>query len=113
MRRCLVLALVVLAGALLTHAPAALAAPGDLDPTFGSGGEVVTPLDQGGVFDDVAFQPDGKVIAVGYAGISGPHEFLVARYLPDGALDPSFGSGGVVTTGFGADGGEAIGVVLQ
>jgi uncharacterized delta-60 repeat protein len=70
---------------------------GTLDPSFGSGGKVTTDLLG---FDDQAFalarQPDGKLVAAGEAGA----DFALARYNPDGTLDPSFGSGGVVTTDF-------------
>ena len=73
------------------------AAPGDLDPTFGSGGKVTT--DFGG--DDQAFalalQPDGKIVAAG----SSTQNFALARYNADGSLDATFGSGGKVTTNFG------------
>ncbi len=48
--------------------------------------------------DDVAraalIQPDGKVVAVG----SSDGRFALARYLPSGALDSSFGDHGLVTT---------------
>ncbi len=41
---------------------AALAAPGDLDPSFGSGGNVTTDLGgNGGAGVDVVVQPDGKI----------------------------------------------------
>lgn len=42
----------------------------------------------------------------GICGIDGRDHFALARYLPDGSLDPSFGEGGVVTTAvsFGAKG---------
>ena len=79
------------------------AAPGDLDPSFGSGGMVTT--DFSGAFDkveDLAIQPDGKIIAVGLAdNFPNTGDFGLARYNPDGSLDLSFGSGGIVTTDFG------------
>jgi uncharacterized delta-60 repeat protein len=71
---------------------------GSLDPTFGSGGTVLTsfgmPLSAAA---DVVVQPDGKIVAVGIAGL----DFAVARYNADGALDSTFGTGGLVTTDFG------------
>ena len=66
---------------------------GTLDPAFGSGGRVVTTFDQGTAAEAVAVQPDGKLVVGG-----GEARFLVARYLSDGTLDPTFGSGGSVTT---------------
>ncbi|MBI3345430.1 MAG: hypothetical protein HY028_11360 [Gammaproteobacteria bacterium] len=78
----------------------AYAAPGDLDPSFGNGGKVVTNFF--GSSDEanaVALQPDGKIVVVGENGT----DFLVARYNADGSLDSSFGTGGRVTTDFGAE----------
>jgi len=75
------------------------AAVGDLDPTFGTGGKVVT--DFGGEFDratTVGVQPDGKIVAGGFTLSS--NNFALARYNVDGGLDSSFGSGGKVTTDF-------------
>jgi uncharacterized delta-60 repeat protein len=66
---------------------------GDLDPSFGSGG-VVTGNDTSSSINALAVQSDGKVVAAGY-GIGG---LLLARYLPDGAPDPSFGDGGAIET---------------
>ncbi len=84
-------------------------ANGTLDGGFGSGGTVLT--DFGTFLDaasDVAVQPDGKIVA---AGISGG-DFALARYNSDGSLDPSFGSGGKVTTDFGSFD-QANAVVVQ
>jgi uncharacterized delta-60 repeat protein len=89
--------------------PPANAAAGDLDPTFGAGGKVVSSFGPG--FDAasaVAVQPDGRVVIAGSA-FNG--DFLVARYLSNGSLDPSFGTGGLVTTDFGgSDGAVAVSV---
>jgi uncharacterized delta-60 repeat protein len=78
---------------------------GDRDPTFGTNGLVTTDI--GGDNDegqDVALQPDGKIVLAGYSlfveGGVGVTKFAVARYLPDGGLDPGFGNGGVVLTPF-------------
>ncbi len=73
---------------------------GFLDTSFGSAGKVVTEqLGSGGCIEDLALQPDGKIIAVGAS--SG--QLAVARYLPNGALDPSFGNRGITTTDLGGD----------
>lgn len=79
---------------------------GTLDPTFGSGGKVTT--DFSGGFDlanGIAVQPNGKIVLSGWAqNISGKFDFGLARYNPNGSLDPTFGSAGMVTTDFfGAD----------
>ncbi len=65
---------------------------GTLDTTFGTGGRVFT--DFGDNYDqalDVAIQPDGKILAVGRANESA---IGLARYLPSGALDATFGNQG-------------------
>jgi uncharacterized delta-60 repeat protein len=72
---------------------------GVLDPSFGTGGVVVTdPAAVPGVtfvFDAVA-QPDGAIVVGGFT-IGGPASggFLARFNAADGGLDPSFGSGGV------------------
>src|SRR5439155_4504995 len=74
----------------------ALAAPGDLDPSFGSGGVVQGPL---GFAYGVSLQRDGKIVVAGSP--SGASSFQVVRYQTDGTMDSSFGVGGVATTDFG------------
>src|ERR1044072_829981 len=75
--------------------------PGELDVSFGTGGTVLTPIgvdnDEVG---DVARQRDGKIVVAGHTWEAGSNAFAVARYLRDGALDPSFGGDGVVITPF-------------
>jgi uncharacterized delta-60 repeat protein len=75
-------------------------ASGTLDSSFGSGGKVVTKIASGDEwFNAVALQPDGKIIAAGYAGgiyYPGQSEIVVARYTTDGRLDTD------PMTGFGA-----------
>jgi uncharacterized delta-60 repeat protein len=77
--------------ALLVLGPAA-AAPGDLDPTFGADGIVQTDVGSGA--NDLVLQPDGKIVLVGSPPYGG--NMTLARYLPDGSLDQTFGAGGIV-----------------
>jgi uncharacterized delta-60 repeat protein len=47
----------------------------------------------------MAIQPDGRVLVAGrHTSAAGDTDFLVARHLPDGGLDPTFGDGGAVVT---------------
>lgn len=77
--------------------------PGAFDPSFGSGGTVVTTagLSYPSISASV-LQPDGKIVLVGHCSDSedisqpNPPQVLVARLTTDGSLDPSFGAGGVV-----------------
>ncbi len=77
---------------------------GSPDPTFGSGGKVVTVFAtfSGRAFaDTVIIQPDGKIVAAGGDfGDSEGYAFdvLLARYNADGSLDPTFGTGGKIIT---------------
>ncbi|MFG2029660.1 calcium-binding protein [Streptomyces sp. NPDC048825] len=90
----------------------ALAAPGDLDPDFGTGGTVTTDFDGGNDQGHaVAVQDDGKIIAAGGGGISG--DFALARYDTEGNLDTTFGGDGTVTTDFAGGNDQAFGVVVQ
>ncbi len=80
------------------------AAAGDLDSTFGVGGQVTTDLKGStDLANAVAIQADGKLVVVGQTyqnnDFSG-EDFVVARYNPDGTLDRTFGSRGRVRTDF-------------
>ncbi|MCG7208754.1 calcium-binding protein [Streptomyces arenae] len=78
----------------------AVAAPGDLDTAFGGNGRVVTDFGGDDSANDVAVQPDGKIVSVGSAADSSVPEsdFAVTRHNPDGTLDTGFGGDGKVTT---------------
>ena len=81
----------------------ALAVPGKLDPTFGSGGKVVTAIDDGATAQAVARQRDGKLVVAGFVVQYGSSsDFEVARYTTRGRLDRRFGHSGKVATDFGA-----------
>jgi uncharacterized delta-60 repeat protein len=89
---------------------------GTLDPTFGTGGKVTTDI-SGDVLGnaDVAnalVVQDGKLVAAGFA-FPGTFDFALARYRPNGALDPTFGTGGKVTTDFAGGEDRAEGLVVQ
>jgi uncharacterized delta-60 repeat protein len=90
----------------------AFSEPSGFDRTFGTGGQLVTPIGTKAVVKAIAVQPDGKIVAVGQN--APPDEFtstdfILARYETNGSLDTSFGMGGIVTTDvigdfeFGAD----------
>lgn len=88
---------------------------GTLDTTFGNGGKSILPI---GSSTDMAHavlvQPDGKIVAAGVSYSSGSSDdFALVRYLPDGLLDPSFGTNGIVTTPVGNSSDYAHAAVLQ
>lgn len=106
----------ILFGAPFLAAASAWAAAGDLDPAFGEGGGVLTEVDgvENAILYHVARQPDGKLVAAGYAETDGQGAVVgVARYHPNGALDSSFGTGGVVLTPFGSYYPLVEGVLVQ
>ena len=72
------------------------------DSGFGVGGSVLTPVGDDGNASGLLLQPDGKLVAGGYAVRSGRYQFALARYNPNGQLDGSFGSNGLVFTPMGA-----------
>jgi uncharacterized delta-60 repeat protein len=88
---------------------------GRLDPTFGTGGKVVTDFPAGTFRAAVTAQAGGKILVTGsFAGASASG-YELARFNPDGGLDATFGRGGEVldTTLSGYDAqAEADGMVL-
>jgi uncharacterized delta-60 repeat protein len=69
-------------------------ADGSLDATFGALGQVGTHLGGIEVAYAVTVQPDQRILVAGSA--NAPDQMFVVRYLANGFLDPSFGTGGVV-----------------
>ena len=103
--------------ALLSVPIAAIAAPpappppaGLLDTTFGGTGYVSV---QGAGFQEgagLAIQPDGAIV-IGVQDV-GLGDFMLARFLPSGAPDATFGTNGVARTDFGSQ--EIVeGIALQ
>jgi uncharacterized delta-60 repeat protein len=70
---------------------------GVLDPTFGAGGIVTTPVGDGSRANAVVLQSDGKIVVGGTTTTAGVSSFLLLRYDDTGALDPDFGAAGIVT----------------
>lgn len=92
-----------------------LLSAGDLDPTFGTGGFALEGFTKKGVKTTrgdalaVEIQGDGSIVAAGNAF----GDFGLMRLLPDGSLDPSFGSGGKVTTAFSTNMEYVIDLAIQ
>lgn len=78
------------------------AAAGDLDPSFGSGGKVMTDFLEGSdEAHSLAIQTDGKIVVVGFTfSNTTSGDFAVARYYKDGGLDSGFGAGGRLAINF-------------
>jgi uncharacterized delta-60 repeat protein len=91
---------------------------GSLDASFGESGTITGTFDGPSGAFAVAIQPDGKLVVVGTTGtfysLDDPGtSFGLARFVADGTLDPSFGSGGTLTTRFGERPAAAYGVAIQ
>ncbi|HEY7478019.1 MAG TPA: hypothetical protein VIB62_07260 [Actinomycetota bacterium] len=67
------------------------AAPGDPDPAFSANGTAVV-FTQGSVGTAVVLDPRGRTTVAGYS-VDDEVDVVVARFLPDGTLDPAFGGG--------------------
>jgi uncharacterized delta-60 repeat protein/uncharacterized repeat protein (TIGR01451 family) len=78
---------------------------GTPDATFSSDGIARVGV-SGAIVEDVAVQPDGKIVAVGSAG----GDSFFARFRSGGARDPGFGADGVVRQSLGTDGLTGVGI---
>ncbi len=89
---------------------------GSLDPSFGTNGKVTTQVvPRWDEARSVAIQSDGKIVAAGHAYFDDltAADFAIVRYNPDGSLDTSFGSSGVVVTPILSEADKAYSVAIQ
>lgn len=63
-------------------------------------------------FHAIVIQPDGKIIAAGGAGVTNADSFILLRFHPDGSIDSTFGTDGIVLTDFGPESDHAEQIVL-
>lgn len=73
---------------------------GSLDPDFGTGGSVYTILQVSSIIHKIVLLPDGKILAAGSTRLGSTYRLVLARYLPEGNLDPDFGAYGVALTNY-------------
>lgn len=77
------------------------AAPGDLDTTFAITGKIISAYGGPTTFGPaVKVQTNGRIVVAGKHYNGTDDDFVVLRYLSNGTLDPSFGSGGVTLLPF-------------
>src|SRR5436190_3031392 len=84
-------------------------ADGSLDQSFGSGGKIKSAS---GIATSAVLQADGKILVGGTYNTGSSHGFMLARYNPNGTLDTTFGSSGVVTTAIGNGDAFSFGIGL-
>jgi len=90
-------------------ATARLTSTGAMDNTFGSGGVVTTSFGGDDDADFVAIQPDGSQILVGGTDYANSTvQEAIAAYTPSGALDATFGTGGMELLGTGLSAAPAL-----
>ncbi len=92
---------------------------GTLDTGFGTNGAVVTDnAGQDEITYAAALQADGKILVAGGGLGTTPSQtnvlgFKLVRYLPNGTLDTSFGTGGIVYESFDDLGGTPRAMVIE
>ena len=87
-------------------------ADGGLDASFGDAGIASHNLVFGFDGRSVAVQADGKLLLAGAVISPSSWDFALVRLLNNGSLDPTFGSGGYVTTDLGGYNNEQANSVL-
>jgi uncharacterized delta-60 repeat protein len=101
----------VMLGSLGAVALARYNSDGTLDPSFGTGGKLITQV--GIVYDyanSVAVMPDGKILVAGPSRQGNEDKYAILRYLPNGSLDSSYGIEGKMLVSF-ADGNDIANAV--
>ena len=86
---------------------------GSLDATFSGDGRLVTNFGADDSADDVAIQPNGKIIAAGYTCVNEICDAALARYTARGKLDATFSGDGKQITDFGGGDNGADALALQ
>ncbi len=78
---------------------------GSVDNSFGTGGKQTIDFGLGEAsLQDVAVQPDGKIVLAGYTSLGeAGYDIVVARLNSDGSLDSDFDGDGVQSIDFGFD----------
>lgn len=90
---------------------------GTVDQGFGTRGGVLADFLTGtssAAAAAIAIESNGDIVVAGKATQgSNPSQFALARFTLSGSLDPSFGTGGLVTTSFGQNDSAAAIVLLS
>ena len=87
---------------------------GTLDTIFATGGKATLGIGAGeDIARGIALQPDGKILVAGYSNNGSNDDFALVRYLPNGTLDTSFGTNGIVTSGIGSELDRCLAMALQ
>lgn len=91
-----------------------LGSGGGRDRSFGGDGVVITNFGRRFAHANaVAVQANGKIVVGGSVSGGGHENWTIARYLPGGALDPSFGGDGRVTMSLSMSGEQIQDLVVR
>jgi uncharacterized delta-60 repeat protein len=86
---------------------------GQVDPTFGDEGIVLTLIEGWHAsISALSIAPDQTIVAVGRNYPVGQYDLALAHYLADGSLDPSFGGDGIVVIDL-SSGGDDMGLAVD
>ncbi len=87
---------------------------GFLDESFGTIGRTITNV---GITNDYAYsaaiKSDGKIVLAGYSYNNNDNDIAIVQYKPDGIIDSSFGTNGIVTTPVGTANDYAYALAIQ
>ena len=86
---------------------------GSLDTTFSGDGRLITKFGGESSADDIAVQPNGKIVAAGYKCVNEICDTALARYNANGKLDLTFSGNGKKTTDFGGGDNGAQSLMIQ
>ena len=81
----------------LFAASANVRAAGELDPTFGDEGKVLTAISGQDYGKNTIIQPDGKILVAGGSSTGDVSRVALVRFNPDGSLDSTFDNDGKTT----------------
>jgi uncharacterized delta-60 repeat protein len=76
---------------------------GSLDSSFDGDGKVTIDIGPYNYCYSASLQPDGKIVVSGGAWVGSSYDLALARLNPNGSLDVSFDTDGIVTTTFGGE----------
>jgi uncharacterized delta-60 repeat protein len=111
----LVIAGAAISGGFYRQVFARFNANGTLDTTFGTGGTTLTNFGEGSGSwaNDIAQQPDGKLVAIGQVSELASRDFSIVRLSENGVLDPLFDGDGILAIDFDGNEDVATTVALQ
>ncbi len=85
---------------------------GSLDQSFGEGGKASIKFNAYSQANAVALQQNGKIVITGYKSYTDGN-YVIARLLENGTLDPAFGNNGITITDIGTTADQAKDIDIQ